>query len=86
MERIDWLAEMVKRLQGESTRDTCSDGDHIMLGSLEKAEFLANLIETLYHSQGENVNVKVEYYDKHEDERRDTPPGTYSCMWYLTIE
>lgn len=84
MRKIDWFNEIVKRLQTINADDFWSDGKVIMCANLTQANSLADLIEKLYKSQGENIVVIVDYYDKHEDERRGTL-GYYSEMWYITI-
>lgn len=84
MEKIDWFNEIVKRLKTIKADDFWSDGEVIMCVNLTQAESLADLIEKLYKSQGENIVVNVDYYDKREDERRGTL-GLYSETWYIFI-
>lgn len=85
MNKIDWFNEICTHLQKVDTNDFWSDGNQIMCLEMEQADFLGNLIESLYRSQGEDIQIITGYYDKREDEQQGTVDN-YSNMWYVTIE
>lgn len=85
MEKIDWFNAVLSHLDGIKTRSFWCDGEQIMYESKSQAEFLADFIETLYKSQGEDIVVVTGYYDKREDERSGTFDG-YSGKWYVSVD
>ena len=82
----DWFAVIVERLPDNHECSIWSlDGDEILCKTEGGAEAVADLIEYLYKSQGEDVVAKTGHYDPEEDERNgmlDARTG----WWYVLID
>ena len=69
MNKIDWFIEIANRLRDYSEGDVRSAGDEILCTTESAVDALADMFETLYKVQGEDVLVNTGYYDPVEDER-----------------
>ena len=67
-DKIDWFDEICKRLRDYSEGDIWSAGGEILCKTESAADTLADLIESLYRSDDEEVMVNTGYYDPVEDE------------------
>lgn len=84
MKNIDWFTEIAARLKDYPDKNILSfDGDEILCKTEDVADTLANMIENLYKSQGEEVIVNTGYYDPEEDERCGEVSDC-TGYWYLT--
>lgn len=86
MKRIEWFDVIAECLPDYSDEDVwCNNGDEIMCRSCDAANAIANMIESLYRSQGEEIVVKTGYYDPEEDARNGE---TDRCTgwWYVDID
>lgn len=83
---INWFTIIADRLPDHSDEDVwCNNGDEIMCRSSDAADAIADLIESLYRSQGEEVIIVTGYYDPEEDERNGE---TDRCTgwWYVNMD
>lgn len=51
----------------------------------EAADTLANLFETLYREQGEEVIINTGYFDPEEDSRNEEV-DVFTGWWYIELE
>ena len=84
MEKIEWFEKITERLRDYSEGDIWSAGDEILCKTESAANCLADMIETLYRSQGDEVVVNTGYYDPKEDERNGET-DRYTGWWYVNI-
>lgn len=84
-EKIDWFAHICQRLIDGSGRSVRWDGDEMLLCRTESAaDAIADLVEQLYRSQGEEVTINTGYYDPEEDKRCGTVDD-YTGWWYVKM-
>lgn len=81
---IDWFDEICKRLRDYSEGDIWSAGDEILCKTESAADAIADLIESLYRSDDEEVMVNTGYYDPEEDERNGEV-DRFTGWWYVNI-
>lgn len=84
MEKVDWFYEVANRLRDYSDGDIWSVGDELLCKTENAADTLADLIEQLYHFQGEEVSVNTGYYDPEED-KRNGEEDRFTGWWYVNI-
>ena len=85
MERIDWFREIAKSLRDYSEGSVWSSGYEILCRTEEGADALADMFETLYAEQGEEVLINTGYYDPVEDERNNEV-DSFTGWWYVNID
>lgn len=82
--RIDWISEISNRLRDNLCGDIWGTADELLCKTEAAANTLAELIEQLYLSQGEEVIVNTGYYDPEED-KRNGEEDRLSGWWYVNI-
>jgi hypothetical protein len=82
---VDWFHEIANRLRDYSDGDAWSAGDEILCKTESAADALADMFETLYASQGEEILVNTGYYDPVEDERNNEL-DRFTGWWYVNID
>ena len=83
--RIDWFSEIATRLRDYSQGEIWSSGDEILCKAEETADALADMFESLYRSQDEEILVNTGYYDPIEDERSGET-DRYTGWWYVNVQ
>lgn len=82
---IQWFEKICERLRDYNDGFIwCNGGDEIMCRSEDAANALADLIESLYCSQGKEVVVNTGYYDPKDDAKN----GETDCCtgwWYVNL-
>lgn len=83
---VNWMEEICSRIRDYSEGDLWSDGAAEILCKTESAaRAIADMLESLYGSQGEEVTVVYGYYDPEQDKREGTE-DRYTGWWYVTID
>ena len=85
MEKIDWFNVIAERLRDYSEGDIWSSGDEILCLTESAADTLADMFESLYRAQGEEILVNTGYYDPEED-KRNNEEDRYTGWWYVNID
>ena len=83
--QINWFETIADHLKDYSGGDIWCNGDEILCKTESTADALADLLESLYKAQGEDVVVKTGYYDPEED-KRNNEEDRYTGWWYVTID
>ena len=83
---VNWFQMICDHLPDYSDKDVwCNNGDEIMCRTMDQADAIADLIEALYRSNGEEVVTKTGYYDPVIDARNgETDRCTGWC--YVDID
>lgn len=84
-EKIDWFQEIANRLRNYSEGPVWSSGCEILCKTEDGADALADMFETLYAAQGEEVLVNTGYYDPEED-ARNNELDSFTGWWYVNID
>lgn len=84
MEKFDWFNVIAERLRDYSEGDVWSSGDEILCRTESAVDTLADMIESLYKAQGEEILVNTGYYDPEED-KRNGEEDRYTGWWYVNI-
>jgi len=82
---IDWMSIICEVLPDYSEGKIWSDGSEILVKTESAADTVADLIESLYRLQGEEVLVNTGYYDPEED-KRNNEEDRYTGWWYINID
>jgi hypothetical protein len=85
VEKIDWFYEIANRLRDYSDGNIWSVGCEILCKTEEAAEALADMFESLYRSQDEEILINTGYYDPKED-ARNGELDRYTGWWYVNID
>lgn len=85
MEKVDWFYKITERLRDYSEGDIWTSGDEILCKTESAADAIADMLETLYKSQGEEILINTGYYDPEEDERNNEV-DRYTGWWYVNIQ
>ena len=85
MNNIDWMLIICEALPDYSEGKIWSDGIEILVKTESAADAVADLIESLYRLQGEEVLVNTGYYDPEED-KRNNEEDRYTGWWYVNID
>lgn len=85
MDNIDWMSIICEALPDYSEGKIWSDGIEILVKTESVADTVADLIESLYRLQGEEVLVNTGYYDPEED-KRNNEEDRYTGWWYVNID
>ena len=81
---MDWFYMICDRLRDYSDGDVWSNGTEILCKTESAANAMADLIESLYRSDDEEVVVITGYYDPEED-KRNGKEDRYTGWWYVDI-
>lgn len=84
--RTNWLNLITERLKNQA-KDSfwCDDSGQIMVPTESAANAIADMLELLYLSEGDEKSVNVKYYEPEED-FRDGVTDEYTGWWCVTIE
>lgn len=81
---MDWFGLISERLRDYSDGDIWSDGDEILCRTEDAASALADMLEQMYQSSGDEVVVNTGYYNPDED-KRNGEEDRYTGWWYVNI-
>lgn len=84
-EKPNYFYEIANRLRDYSDGDIWSTGDELLCKTESAANMLADMIEQLYRSQGEEVVVNTGFYDP-ETDKRNGEEDRFTGWWYVNIE
>ena len=84
MPKVNWFNDITERLRDYSEGDIWSTGDEILVKTESAADAIADMLETLYKTQGEEVLIYTGYYDPVEDEKNGEV-DRYTGWWYVNI-
>lgn len=65
--KINWFEKIVNRLRDYSEGEIWTTGDEILVKTESAANAIADMLTTLYKTQGEDVTIVTGYYDPAED-------------------
>lgn len=82
--KMDWFGLISERLRDYSDGDIWSDGDEILCRTEDVASALADMLEQMYQSSGDEVVVNTGYYNPDED-KRNGEEDRYTGWWYVNI-
>ena len=80
----NWFEEINTRLRDYSEGEIWSLGDELLCKTEDAANTLADLLEQLYRSQGEEIIVNTGFYDPDED-KRNNEEDRCTGWWYVNI-
>ncbi len=84
MEKIDWFEKIMERLRDYSEGQVWTSGDEILCKTESAADAIADMLEVLYRTQGDEILVNTGYYDPDEDEKNGEV-DRYTGWWYVNI-
>ena len=84
MPKINWFEQITDGLRDYSDGDIWSSGGEILVKTESAADAIADMLETLYKTQGEEVLINIGYYDPVEDEKNGEL-DRYTGWWYVNI-
>lgn len=84
MKKINWFKEFNERLRDYSDGDLWSLGDELLCKTESAANLLADLLEQLYRSQGEDIIINTGFYEPEED-KRNNEVDRCTGWWYVNI-
>lgn len=84
MPTIDWFEKILKILPEHPVDTVWTSGGEILCSSEEIADTVADIVERLYASQGEEVIVNTGSYDQEEDAHNNTI-DEFTGWWYVDI-
>ena len=82
--KIDWFDRIAKRLQKRIVANVWSDGNEILCKTESAADAIADIIESLYLDQGDDILINTGYYDPVEDKNGEE--DDYTGWWYIKID
>lgn len=86
MNKVEWFEKIIERLRDYSEGEIWSpDGDEILCKTESAANAIADMFETLYKTQGEEIIINTGYYDPNEDERNNEVDSR-TGWWYVNIQ
>lgn len=86
MKKVNWFEKITERLRDYSEGEIwTSDGDEILCKTESVAKTIADLFETLYKTQGDDVIINTGYYDPIEDERNNETDYR-TGWWYVNMQ
>lgn len=84
-QQTDWFALITERLRDFSEGCVWSDGCEILCKTESAADAMADLLESLYRSEEQDVLVNTGYYDPEEDEKAGEC-DRYTGWWYVNVD
>lgn len=85
MDKLNWIDLITERLRDYSEGEIWTDGgSEILVRTESAANTVADMLTTLYRTQGEEVEINTGYYDPEEDERNNEV-DRYTGWWYVNI-
>ncbi len=84
MERLNCFELFTERLRDYSEGNIWTDGNEILCKTESASDAIADMLETLYKTQGEEIKITTGYYDPEED-KRNHEEDKYTGWWYVTI-
>lgn len=81
---VNWFWVIAERLRDYSGGAVWSAGDEILCRTESAADAIADLIEQLYRSQGEDIFVNTGSYDPEED-KRSGEEDRFTGWWYVNV-
>lgn len=85
MKKVDWFEKITERLRVYSEGEVWTSGDEILCKSESAANAIADILTTLYKTQGDEIFVNIGFYDPEEDERNGEV-DKYTGWWYVNIQ
>lgn len=82
--KIDWFDRIAKCLQKRIVANVWSDGNEILCKTESAADAIADIIESLYLDQGDDILINTGYYDPVEDKNGEE--DDYTGWWYIKID
>ena len=82
---MDWFTEIAERLRDYSEGDVWGTGDEILCRTESAADAIADLIESLYCADDEDILVHTGYYDPNED-ARNGETDRFTGWWYVNVD
>ncbi len=83
--KMDWFSVIAESVRDYSEGGIWSDGYCEILCRTESAAgAIADMLQQLYRSQGEDVVINTGYYDPEED-RRQGEEDRYTGWWYINV-
>lgn len=82
---MNWFETIIKSLVEHPTYNIRSNGEEILLKTEDGANAIADLLESLYAANGEEVIAITGYYNPEEDEKNNQIDNN-TGWWYVTIE
>ena len=83
--KIDWFDRIAKCLKKRIVANVWSDGDEILCKTESAADAIADIIESLYLDQGDDILINTGYYDPIEDKKYGEEDD-YTGWWYVKID
>lgn len=83
-QKCNWFEKICERLRDYSDGEVWSDGNEILCRSEQAADAIADMIESLYKSDDNDVLIGTGYYDPAED-KRNGEEDRYTGWWYVDI-
>ena len=85
MERINWFDMITDRLRDYSEGEIWTSGSGILCRTESAANTIADMFETLYKTQGDEILVNTGYYDPEED-KKNNEVDRYTGWWYVNVQ
>ena len=85
MKKVDWFEKITERLRDYSEGEVWTSGDEILCKTESAADAIADMLTTLYKTQGDEILVNIGFYDPEEDERNGEV-DKYTGWWYVNIQ
>lgn len=85
MEKVNWFEKITERLRDYSEGEIWTSGDEILCKTESAVNAIADMLETLYKTQGDEILVNTGYYDQMEDEKNGEV-DRYTGWWYVNIQ
>lgn len=83
--KVEWFNEIADRLRDYSEGEIWSTKDEILVKTESAANAIADMMESLYRIQGDEVLVNTGYYDPDED-KRNNEVDRFTGWWYINIQ
>ena len=85
MERINWFDMITDRLRDYSEGEIWTSGSEILCRTESASNTIADMFETLYKTQGDEILVNTGYYDPEED-KKNNEVDRYTGWWYVNVQ
>lgn len=84
-ERINWFDMITDRLRDYSEGEIWTSGSEILCRTESAANTIADMFETLYKTQGDEILVNTGYYDPEKD-KKNNEVDKYTGWWYVNVQ